>query len=769
MSDSSQSSQEQDQSLQALQAILAYTGDRPGESDAQPSEPMSELVEMLVEEIDSSRDRNRSDSTPLPEEPRQTATDSEIDRAAIASTQTDRSTTSPSPVTPRRRRLQGLLWELQKQEREGSQRNLTPQNHTHTPKKTQKISQTQTKTNSAASQPPLPAKQQPTSVEWQQLQQSVEQLRQQIQHLKQQVYEPTDLVNPLLPLIAELMESKVKESKQDVYAAMVPVIDRAIAERGRQDRIAMSKALSSIIPSAISEHIHEDPEDLAKALAPTMGAAIREQISIERDAMVDALYPVIGNTVSKYMTELVKSINDKIEKALSVEGVTRKVRAHMQGVSEAELIVRESMKFTIRAVFLIHKESGLAIAQAQPADMEQLESDMIAGMLTAIRSFANDTLSVGETTSELHEIEYDTFTIEIEAAGYCYLAVVTQGETTTQFIAKMRRTLSKIVERYHKPIKDFDGDPETVPAEIPALLENLSHAHQEEHSHSPRRYPPALLVILLLLLGGLGFWGWRHWQQQYLIGKIEKAWEGTPTLTIYQLQAKVKGSEIVLSGKLPTASLRQEAAAVAVAAANNRTVDNQIVAAAVPPYPEQVTAEIRRLTQVFNQQAGIDIATTYTNGKLTVSGRAQNPTQARRITMAMEQIPGLSQLVVGLQFGEVPLTTRVYFPPGSNQLLPRTLPEMLLPVAQFLQEHPQLQLTIVGHTDPSGDRATNQQLSRQRAAAVQKALQSQGIDGRRLQIRGIPQPPPQWNSQQPSRLARVVRFQTQFSSSQTLK
>jgi outer membrane protein OmpA-like peptidoglycan-associated protein len=789
MSDSSKRDRAEIESVQALQEILTQVSDRHAQAVSDSSEPISDLVEILVDGPDAENTSSQPEATeasPSAASHQEVATGTDTEPTTNAEnseltalTSSFPSDASPTPK-PHRRRLQQILRNLQQQEQQGSLSVATSPNSSVNSSKNLDSSSEQSpesepvKNDSPSTGPIVPVEQenskpQATSEEWEQLQESVEKLRKQVQELKQQVYEPTELVNPLLPLMAELMESKIDESKEDIFEVMVPVIDRAIAERGHQDRVAMSKALSHVIPGAITEHIHEDPENVAHALAPTMGAAIREQIHLERDAMVDALYPVIGNTVSKYMGELVQSINEKIEKTLSVEGITRKVRARMQGVSEAELIFRESMKFAVRAVFLIHKESGLAIAEAQPEDMDKLESEMIAGMLTAIRSFANDTLSVGETASELHEIEYDTFQIELEVAGYCYLAVVVQGEPTSQFLSKMRNTLSKIVERYHQPIKNFDGDPETVPEEIPTLLNQLSQAHQEELITKSRRHPPALLVIFLLLLGIFGFWGWRHWQQQFLIGKIEKAWNSTPSLAIYQLQAQAKGSEVVLSGKLPTASLRQQAGNIAAATVENRTVDNQIVAADVPPYPEQIAGEVQRLTKVFNQEEGIEIATTYGNGELTVTGQVQNPTDARRITTAMEQIPGLPKLVVALQFGDVPVTTRLYFPAGSNQLSPTALQELVLPVVQFLQDHPQLQLTIIGHTDPSGDRATNEKLSQQRAKAVQKALQNQGIDSQRLQIRGIPEPPPHWNPSQPTRLARIVRFQTQFSKRQNLR
>ena len=200
--------------------------------------------------------------------------------------------------------------------------------------------------------------------------------------------------------------------------------------------------MGRVLPAAISEHIKEDPEDIAEAIAPAMGKAIQEQVRLEADSMVEALYPVIGTTVSKYMVEVVKSINDRVENALSFQGFSRKLRARMQGVSEAELILQESLPFRIRAIFLIHKGSGLIVADVQPSGSERLESDMVGGMLTAIRSFANDCMNQAGKSAELNEIEYDDFSIVLEVAGYCYLAIVLQGRPPKDFANKTRATFS---------------------------------------------------------------------------------------------------------------------------------------------------------------------------------------------------------------------------------------------------------------------------------------------------------------------------------------
>ncbi len=57
-------------------------------------------------------------------------------------------------------------------------------------------------------------------------------------------------------------------------------------------------------------------------------------------------------------------------------------------------------------------------------------------------------------------------------------------------------------------------------------------------------------------------------------------------------------------------------------------------------------------------------------------------------------------------------------------------------VAKILQNHPDLNLEVAGHTDSIGDAASNQRLSTIRAQAVLNYLVTQGVAAERLQAKG---------------------------------
>ncbi len=619
-------------------------------------------------------------------------------------------------------------------------------------------------------------------------------LAQKLDRVERQVREPTELIDPLIPLIATLLEKESAAAKGDIVRSVVPVIDRIIKERTQDDRSAMSAALSEIVPDAISYHIREHPNEIAAAIAPEiaaaiekqieidrdsitkalaseMGRAIKAQIELERDAMVDALYPVIGNTISKYLAEEVKRINDKVENALSLEGVQRKVRARVQGVSEAELILRESMPFQVRAVFLIHKASGLVIAEAQDPTREQLESGTIAGMLTAIRSFASDTISQGGNTTELHEIEYGDSQILLEVAGYCYLAVAARGEPPKRFIIKLRRILETIVQKHGTPIEEFDGDPDTVPEPVRELVADLIDIPppEPEEETGKRRGPPALLVIgAIALLGGLWLAGRAFWHR-HLERQAAIALESAPELAVYRLETDMRGGAMSLSGRLPNGELRQQAGEVVRQALPNQEVENNILAVDVPPDPGRIRAELKRLTAALDRVGDIEIATRYDDRTVRVEGRVDGQDTANTVVETLESVPGVTSVVATLQLRDSPTEQRIYFDRNSARIDDGDLDRILKPIYSYLEQNPTAHLEIIGHSDRIGNPVYNQILARDRAENVKEVLVELGIRDDRLLVRGTSAPPPGLESDAPPRLSRTVRFQTIESGKSTSK
>ncbi|MEG4851202.1 OmpA family protein [Microcoleus sp. B5-D4] len=600
--------------------------------------------------------------------------------------------------------------------------------------------------------------------------------------LEHQIYDPQELIELMLPWIAEILSRKVADSREEVVKAIVPIIDEVIRAKTQENKSAMSAAIAELLPDALAQQIVNSPADIANAIAPEIGLAIKEQIRLdqesiaqalapemgkaitaqirlERDSMVDALYPVIGSTISRYMAEAIKTINEKVSNALSVEGVQRKIRSKVQGVSEAELILKESIPFTVQAAFLIHKASGLVISEVQNSESYQLESEMVAGMLTAIRSFVNECIVQPGEISELNQIEYGDSKIMLEVAGYCYMAVVIKGEPPQSFINKLRQTVSNLILNYAKVIHEFNGDPGTIPESLHPCIKSLFDPLQKEKSTKP---PIALAAISLaalsLILVPWGIYQYRSNIYRRLEANAIAALASTPQLAVYRLDVTVDGKTLKLTGKLPNQELRVQAEKIAASTAPKLQLDNRILAVDVPPDPVLTAAEVQRITAVLNQKEGLSISTRYGDRKVTVEGTVRDGADGQKIAQSLKQIPGVQSVISTIKLDPLKITSRIYFQQGTAKLDP-TYGEIIASVKNFMDQYPQKQIKIIGHSDRTGEIATNQQLSLRRAAAVRDALVRQGADPKRLQTVGIPHPPGDVEPNQPRLLSRCVLFE----------
>ncbi|HAN74058.1 MAG TPA: flagellar motor protein MotB, partial [Planktothrix sp. UBA8402] len=522
----------------------------------------------------------------------------------------------------------------------------------------------------------------------------------------------------------------------------------------------IAQALGPEIGAAIREQIKIDRNEIAAALAPTIGRSIKEQVTLERDSMVDALYPVIGSTITRYLGEAIQEINEKVSQTFSTQGLKRKVQSKVQGVSEAELILREVSRFVVQAVFLIHKGSGLIIAEIKQPDQAEMEAEMVAGMLTAIRSFINDCIIQTGEISELNEIEYGDCKIIIEVAGYCYLAVVVKGDCPKAFIKKIRQTMTTLVLKYSQPIEEFDGDPDSVPEGIHSQIEALIRVATRLKTEQK---PITLLilgsVILSLILIPWGIYQYRQHNLRQLETTLTTALGSEPELAIYALEVKAQGKKLALAGKVPSARLKDKVGKIAQQIAPNFQIENRIIAVKIPPDPVKVASEVKQMATIMNQISGISISANYQDSKVSLKGKVIKSEDIQKITQAFDKIEGVDSVIANLTVQPLPIPTRIYFNFGSTELVLKDLRGKLQPLAQYLKRYPDLKLRIIGYSHQQEQSRKHPELALERAQTIQNILEDLGIDRRRLEAEGKTERPGGVEENQEPWLSQTVLFE----------
>jgi hypothetical protein len=239
---------------------------------------------------------------------------------------------------------------------------------------------------------------------------------------------------------------------------------------------SIEQRLETTMVPALYGQARQRSEEVAEALGPVMGPAIRYQILNAREDIIDALYPIIGQIISKSisesMRELTRNIDARLRRQLNFRDRVNQSLARLRGVSEAELVLRGSLPYSIERVFLIHRETGILLEHISAKQEVSGEMNTISGMLTAIQDFVRDSFGRGE--GELEEITHGDRSILLEGGQFAYVAIVLSGVEPQGYSDLIRDVIHEIGIKYEKDLRKFNGDMAALPDFKPVLGRLLS-------------------------------------------------------------------------------------------------------------------------------------------------------------------------------------------------------------------------------------------------------------------------------------------------------
>ena len=249
--------------------------------------------------------------------------------------------------------------------------------------------------------------------------------------------------------------------------------------RDLEDRISdkerRSHDVAGVLPEAVKLS-RERGEELARALRPAVEGSVRESIEKRPETFVDALHPIIGPMVRRSIAEslrrLMQSLNQTLEHTFSWQGLKWRFEALRTGKSFGEVVMLRSLIYRIEQLFLIHRETSLSLLHVTADSAVARDSDMVAGMLSAIQDFVRDSFQTGKD-SALEEFRVGELQVWIAAGRYAYLAAVIRGNPPRE----LRTTLEDTIESIHilkgSALAKFQGDTvvfEPVRPELEACL-----------------------------------------------------------------------------------------------------------------------------------------------------------------------------------------------------------------------------------------------------------------------------------------------------------
>ncbi|MFN0201748.1 MAG: hypothetical protein ACKVTZ_09520 [Bacteroidia bacterium] len=188
-------------------------------------------------------------------------------------------------------------------------------------------------------------------------------------------------------------------------------------------------------------------KNFPKLFGPFLGTAIKMQIRDSQDEIIDALYPIIGKLVRRYLTNEIErlsvQIDERLQETLSPEAWWRRFVAFFSGERYDEGIMKNVRTANLEEIFVIDKESGLLLGHYSFNQL--LDADMIAGMLTGIKSFVEQAFMTGP--QELEALEYSGYKIVVNNFQRLYLACVINGAMSGAFNTKIQDAVYDFCEK----------------------------------------------------------------------------------------------------------------------------------------------------------------------------------------------------------------------------------------------------------------------------------------------------------------------------------
>ncbi len=514
-------------------------------------------------------------------------------------------------------------------------------------------------------------------------------------------------------------------------------------EQDLADPTGLTDSVSRILPGALYRSSKEDQESLTQSLIPSVEKAI--QISVKKDpkSLVNAIFPVMGPAIRKAVAqtfkEMLQSLNRSLEHGLSIQGIKWRVEAMRTSRPFAEVVLLNSLLYSVDQVFLIHKKTSLCLQHMQADTVIAQDEDMVSGMLSAILDFVRDSFDP-TNKGYLDTVRVGELNVLIEEGPQAILACVVRGNAPETLRQEFTLTLEKIHERFSGYLGAFEGDI-TPFEEVRPLMETCL---KRQAKVKKRRFSPLTWMAMTVPIFLLGIW-------LYPVIESNRRWNG-----YLETIDNISGVTVVESGKRDgkrfVKGLRDPLAPdpesyLSAAGFAGKDVSRQwILINFLNP-----DLLLKRVKEKLRPPEGVQLSLK-PGGMLTMAGRAGHRWifESRMILRAMSGVSSVdTQALVAVEEETMAQTIRALeafifrYNVGKTLLLDgqedriRDCVSTILTLRRLSIELKRpITISLIGHTDPSGSERTNVRLSMQRAQNLREVLKGHGVPPNILILHG---------------------------------
>lgn len=206
--------------------------------------------------------------------------------------------------------------------------------------------------------------------------------------------------------------------------------DRAVIERLQKtmdDPVLLSEKISPII----EERMRFFKKNFPKEFQTTIDKIIDKKLKSSQEEILNVIYPVMGKMIKKYVAHQIQIVKDSIDESIkntfSSKGLLWRFRTSIFGVKASDQAIHDLRDYKIEEIYVIQHNSGLLYGSASTENT--IDQDVIAGMLTAIKSFVEDAFK--RESEDLELIQYGTYKILLQNFYSYYIAIAVSGSLSS--------------------------------------------------------------------------------------------------------------------------------------------------------------------------------------------------------------------------------------------------------------------------------------------------------------------------------------------------
>jgi len=222
--------------------------------------------------------------------------------------------------------------------------------------------------------------------------------------------------------------------------------DREALQR-LQDILDQPEKLSQKMSPVLEQRLASFKEAFPQEYKGIIEKIISEKLANSKEELLEAIYPIMGKLIKKYTALQFQLLQERIDQKLKF-GIWHRIKTGFKsfffGIKQDEIILSDLMEITIDNIFIIQKHSGLLIASTNTNP--EHHDDLLAGMMTAIKSFAEDAFD--RNGAELEVISYDHYQLLLESYYSYYFVVAINGNISSHQSAIIHEKMNNFAAKY---------------------------------------------------------------------------------------------------------------------------------------------------------------------------------------------------------------------------------------------------------------------------------------------------------------------------------